>query len=76
MCNLKELRIKRGLSQRQLAKLVGVTNQAVSALERGETKDPSWRLVTAIARELRVSARTLFADIEDGAQAPERSNDV
>ena len=58
---MKELRNKRGISQRQLARLVGVSPAAISAIERGETKEPSWWLAVAIARELRVGARTLFS---------------
>jgi len=61
MILIKELRIRRGLSQNQLGRLVGVTGSAISAIERGYTKEPRWRLVTAIAKELRVGARTLFA---------------
>ena len=65
MKQIKELRNKRGLSQGQLARLVGVTPSAISALERGKIREPRWSLVMAIARELRVGARTLFAGREE-----------
>ena len=73
MKRMKELRNKRGISQRQLARLVGVTPSAISAIERGETKEPRWSLVVAIAKELRVGARTLFKP-EPPADSPEASH--
>ena len=66
---MRELRNKRGLSQSQLARLVGVTPSAISALEHGKIKEPRWSLVVAIARELRVGARTLFS--KEATEAPE-----
>ena len=38
MNRLKELRLKRGLSQQELAKKVGISNQSISSYEKGVRK--------------------------------------
>ena len=38
MNGLKELRLKRGLSQQELAKKVGISNQSISSYEKGVRK--------------------------------------
>lgn len=48
--NLKKLRIKKGLSQQELANQLSVTRQAVSELERNKTL-PSLQIVLKL-REL------------------------
>ena len=50
-----------GLSQRQLAARVGVTNTAISAIERG-AHAPSVLLALRIARVLGVSVEILWGD--------------
>jgi transcriptional regulator with XRE-family HTH domain len=47
-------RIRRGLSQRQLAALVGLSLNALSAIERNSS-NPSTRTLTALATVLQVS---------------------
>lgn len=56
---LAELRIARGLSQRQLADLVGTTSNQISRWERGiqRPRDP---FKVALARVLEVPAVFLF----------------
>lgn len=56
---LKEERIKKGLSQEQLAKKIGVTRQAVSAYETGE-RIPSSKHLMALAKVLKISANKLY----------------
>jgi transcriptional regulator with XRE-family HTH domain len=51
---LKVLRVAAALSQYALAKKAGVSKQAVSLLERGES-EPSWITVRKLARALGVS---------------------
>lgn len=51
---LKELREAAGLSQYALAKKSGVTGQAISKLEKGES-EPSWLTVRKLARALGVT---------------------
>ena len=48
------------LSMRQLATLVGISNPYLSQIERG-LRDPSEKVLDAIARSLEVSAETLQA---------------
>jgi len=77
---MKEERQKRGLTQDQLARLVGVTTAAISAIERGATKEPSLSVGMAIAKELRVDPQKLFLSpdqeqLNTGAQ-PERRADM
>ena len=38
MNRLRELRLKRGLSQQELAKKVGISNQSISSYEKGVRK--------------------------------------
>ena len=46
---LRELREERGLTQEELAKVLGVTRQTIIAIEKGRY-DPSLRLAFRIAR--------------------------
>ena len=57
---LKNLRQRRGLSQRKLAHLAGVSNATVSLIEHGRT-DPSLGLLRKILDSLGVSFAEFFA---------------
>jgi transcriptional regulator with XRE-family HTH domain len=57
---LKTLREGKGLSQYALAKLTGLSKQAVSRLEQGD-REPSWSTVQLLAVALDVDCRA-FAD--------------
>ena len=57
---LKVLRQRRGLSQRKLAHLAGVSNATVSLIEHGKT-DPSMGLLRKILDSLGVSFAEFFA---------------
>ncbi len=57
---LKTLRVRRGLSQRTLARLAGVSNATVSLIEHGRT-DPSMGLLRKILDSLGVSFAEFFA---------------
>ena len=57
---LKTLRQRRGLSQRKLANLAGVSNATVSLIEHGRT-DPSMGLLRKILDTLGVSFAEFFA---------------
>ncbi|MHA1700349.1 MAG: PH domain-containing protein [Promethearchaeota archaeon] len=62
---IKELRVKKGLSQIELAEKVGVTRQTIHYLEKG-TYNPSLRLAMKIARVLNIKVDDLFElDAED-----------
>ncbi len=57
--NIKELRTKKGLTQEQLAEMLGVSAQAVSKWERCETY-PDGSLLVPLASKLEVSLDRLF----------------
>jgi len=57
--NLRELREAAGLSQRQLADAVGLTDQTISNIERG-ARTPSVETALSIARVLGVSVERVF----------------
>jgi len=50
---LKELREAAGLSQKELAKLMGLSQQAIALWENGQ-RDPSWPKAVALAEALGV----------------------
>ncbi|MFD3005108.1 helix-turn-helix domain-containing protein [Thermus tengchongensis] len=56
---LRELRLKRGLSQTKLAQKVGVSQTFISALEMG-LKQPSLKTLLALADALSVSPDELL----------------
>jgi transcriptional regulator with XRE-family HTH domain len=62
---LKTLRLARGLSQRRLAMLAGVSNATVSLIEHGRT-DPSMGLLKRILDGLGVSFAEFFASAAIG----------
>ena len=53
-------RAERGMSRRELAEAVGVNNQTIGYLERGDYK-PSLELAMKIARHFEVSVEMLFS---------------
>jgi DNA-binding XRE family transcriptional regulator len=53
-------RAERGMSRRQLAEAVGVNNQTIGYLERGDYK-PSLELALRIARHFGVAVEMLFS---------------
>ena len=60
---LKELRAERGLSQRKLAKLIGVSDKAISLWENNESV-PNFEAVVVISQFFKVSLEYL-AGLED-----------
>lgn len=64
---LKTLRQRRGLSQRRLAGLAGVSNATISLIEHGRT-DPSLGLLKKILDSLGVSFAEFFAAGSRGAE--------
>ena len=57
---LKEVRLLRNLTQAQLAQQVGRSQEAISLLESGGTKEPSATTLIRVARVLRCSVRWLM----------------
>ncbi len=58
---VRELRLKAGWTQEQLAEAAGITTTYTSDLERG-TKVPSLTIVLRISRAFRVSVADLLRD--------------
>lgn len=65
---LKSVREKIGLSQYALAKLAGLSKQAVSNLELGE-REPTWATVQALAKALGVDCTAFQADASPAPEA-------
>ena len=57
---LKDVRTARGLSQEELARLVGVRRETIVFLEKGKY-NPSLRLAYRAARVLKVKIEELFS---------------
>lgn len=60
---LSELRIKQGMSQVELAKVVGVSKQSINGVERGRT-NPAPLLAKNIAEALGISFDDIFSLVE------------
>jgi transcriptional regulator with XRE-family HTH domain len=66
---IKEARVKKGLSQSQLAKAIGVHVTNISRYERGENR-PTSDVLTKLANELDVTADFLMdGSMDDKAQS-------
>ncbi|MBA7699705.1 hypothetical protein ES703_108404 [subsurface metagenome] len=58
--NLKRYRLFKGLSQKELAKRIGVTSDTLSKLETGRQENPGLKYLRSICRELDISIEELF----------------
>jgi transcriptional regulator with XRE-family HTH domain len=65
---LRQRRQELGLTQQELAALVGTTQQYISLLERGRDRDCSQRVLSSICRWLEVERDDYFED--RGADPP------
>jgi DNA-binding XRE family transcriptional regulator len=59
---LRTARDAAGISQYRLAKLSGLSKQAVNLLESGQVPNPSWETVQALARALGVTTEAFLTD--------------
>lgn len=66
--NLKELRATRSMSQKELARRIGVSQAYVCALELGKRRNPSIEVIRSIARELEVDASLVLEALENTVQ--------
>lgn len=62
---MKEARIKKGLSQTELAERAGITVQTLCLIERGKY-NPSLKVCTALCRALGRTLDDIFWESEDG----------
>lgn len=57
---VKNARIKKGISQRELAKMVGVSNAIISRIESGMIKQTNYLILTKLSSILSISPSELF----------------
>lgn len=57
---LKELREKKGFTQRQLARLAGINNTEISKIEKGVYKKPSQKTLKMLSKPLGISYEELL----------------
>ena len=57
---LKKARKSFGLTQLQVAEKVGITSNYYSMIERGEKKNPGSKVMTEIAKVLKLKASDIF----------------
>lgn len=57
---IKVMRIKKGLKQKDLAEKVGISSQYMMQIEKGKAKNPSIEIMKKIAMELNASVYDLF----------------
>lgn len=60
---IKELRLEKGLSQLNLAKLIGVSQKAVDFWERN-VNEPKSSYIIALVKIFEISFDDFFADVE------------
>ena len=60
---IKELRIETGLSQMQLAKLIGVSQKAIDYWERS-VNEPKASYIIALVHTFHITFDEFFADLE------------
>lgn len=69
---VRDLRIKRDLTQEQLADLAGVSPNFLNRIENGR-ETPSFETIESVSKALRVSLTSLLAGIKDPS---EKDNDI
>lgn len=63
--DIKSARLKAGMTQKELGKILGVTKQTIINYEKGTTK-PSWERLEDIAKALKIDVDELFPYSEFG----------
>ena len=66
--HLKEHRARLGVNQQEMGRLVGVSRQTISQIERGDYS-PSVTLALKLAKACQVTVETLFQYEEDNHEA-------
>ncbi|RLC35373.1 MAG: XRE family transcriptional regulator [Candidatus Nealsonbacteria bacterium] len=70
---IRDLRIKKGLSQEKLARLADVSYNTVVKIESGESKNPTFQTMAGIAKALGVVLDTLA---ENKSAVPNRQKNI
>ncbi len=58
--NIKKARKKAGLTQEQVAEKAGITSNYYSMIERGEVENPGSKVMTEIAKVLKLKSSDVF----------------
>lgn len=58
---LKTARKIKGITQQELAALSGVSQQAIASIEKGRTRDLTWKTASRLAVALGVEPSEIFA---------------
>lgn len=58
---LRDVRLKRGLNQTELAQISGVEQGTISIIESSADPNPRWHTVRRLCRALRVKPHELFS---------------
>lgn len=70
---LRECRLKRGLTQEQLAEQSEVDQATISTLENTDEPNPTWRTALRLAAALKVKPQEIFpAVVADSGKAASR----
>ena len=72
--NIKELRLKRGWTQEELSKKLGITNKMISFYELG-TREPSRKTLLSLAEIFGVSVENLISE-EGPSRKDELTRDI
>jgi len=78
---IKELRIKRDWSQRQLALSSGVSNTEINRLEKGERSKPSLTIISKLASAFGISVDELLSlsgitETKESYKAPKKPKEL
>jgi len=56
---IRELRMKKGLSQEKMARIADVSYNTIVKIESGESENPTFKTMTGIAKALEISLDVL-----------------
>ena len=62
--HIKNLRIEKGITQKDLADLTGISEQSISPIEGGK-QNPSYTTIVLFAKAFDMTISDFFKDIED-----------
>ena len=74
--NIRKIRKEKGITQIQLSKMIGSTNDYISKLERGLRKNPSSHMLNKIAKALNVSVQRLYKENNEDDSIEEILNNI
>lgn len=73
---IRDLRMKRGISLTELARLSGVSKSYLSFIERGKQTNPSIEVIEKIAKALKIDIQSLLTTQNKQSQTVDIDKDV